>query len=157
MDASADPPRRSFAFGLERAGLLGLGWPRITILFILLISVLATLGLMRLKVDNSLSELFRTDTQEFRRYEEIDRRFPSSEYDVLAVIEGKDLLKREQLEAIRRAIIDLQLADGVDGLVSMLSARGKPDETGYAPPISPRRSAGGPCRLRRDHRQAQGQ
>jgi predicted RND superfamily exporter protein len=137
MDATADPPRRSFAFGLERAGLVGLGRPRLTALLILLISVLAALGLTRLKVDDSLSELFRTDTPEFRRYEEIDRRFPSSEYDVLAVIEGKDLLKREQLEAVRRAIVDLQLADGVDGLVSMLSARGKPDETGYAPPIVP--------------------
>ena len=137
MDATADPPRRSFAFGLERAGLVGLGRPRLTILLILLLSVLAALGLARLKVDDSLSELFRTDTEEFRRYEEIDRRFPSSEYDVLAVVEGKDLLKREQLEAFRRAIIDLQLADGIDGLVSMLSARGKPDETGYAPPIVP--------------------
>jgi predicted RND superfamily exporter protein len=137
MDATADPPRRSLAFGLERAGFLGLGWPRLTVLIILLASVLAGFGLTRLKVDDSLSELFRTDTEEFRRYEEIDRRFPSSEYDVLAVIEGKDLLKRPQLEAVRRAVVDLQLVDGVDGLVSMLSARGKPDESGYAPPIVP--------------------
>jgi predicted RND superfamily exporter protein len=137
MDATADPPRRSLAFGLERAGFLGLGRPRLTILIVLLASMLAALGLARLKVDDSLSELFRTDTEEFRRYEEIDRRFPSSEYDVLVVVEGKDLLKRPQIEAFRHAIIDLQLADGVDGLVSMLSARGKPDESGYAPPIVP--------------------
>jgi uncharacterized protein len=137
MDAIADPPQRSYAFGLERAGFLGLGWPRLTLLLILLVSVAAGFGLSRLKVDDSLSELFRTDTEEFRRYEEIDRRFPSSEYDVLVVVEGKDLLKRPQIEAFRRAIVDLQLADGVDGLVSMLSARGKPDETGYAPPIVP--------------------
>ncbi len=137
MDAIADPPQRSYAFGLERAGFLGLGWPRLTLLLILLVSVAAGFGLTRLKVDDSLSELFRTDTEEFRRYEEIDRRFPSSEYDVLVVVEGRDLLKRPQIEAFRRAVIDLQLADGVDGLVSMLSARGKPDETGYAPPIVP--------------------
>jgi uncharacterized protein len=137
MDAIADPPQRSYAFGLERAGFLGLGWPRLTLLLILLVSVAAGFGLARLKVDDSLSELFRTNTDEFRRYEEIDRRFPSSEYDVLVVVEGKDLLKRPQLEAFRRAVVDLQLADGVDGLVSMLSARGKPDDTGYAPPIVP--------------------
>src|SRR5262249_25065480 len=137
MEATADPPRRSLAFGLERVGFLGLGWPRLTILLIILASVLAGFGLTRLKVDDSLSELFRTNTEEFRRYEEIDRRFPSSEYDVLAVVEGKDLLKRPQLEAFRRAIIDLQLADGVDGVVSMLSARGKPDAGGYAAPIVP--------------------
>jgi len=137
MDASADAPRRSFAFGLERVGFFGINAPYLTCLCIVLFSVLGVLGLLRLKVDDSLSELFRTDTEEFRRYEEIDRRFPSSEYDVLVVVEGKDLLKKPQLEAFRRAIIDLQLADGVDGLVSMLSARGKPDASGYAAPIVP--------------------
>src|SRR5262245_52274861 len=137
MDASADRPQRSFAFGLERVGFFGLNAPYLTFLLIVLISVLAGMGLLRLRVDDSLSELFRTDTEEFRRYEEIDRRFPSSEYDVLVVVEGKDLLKKPQLEAFRRAIIDLQLADGVDGLVSMLSARGKPDASGYAAPIVP--------------------
>jgi uncharacterized protein len=137
MDASADAPRRSFAFGLERVGFLGINAPYLTFLLIIALSVLGGMGLMRLRVDDSLSELFRTDTEEFRRYEEIDRRFPSSEYDVLVVVEGKDLLKKPQLEAFRRAIIDLQLADGVDGLVSMLSARGKPDASGYAAPIVP--------------------
>src|SRR5499426_685626 len=137
MDARADQPRRSFAFGLERVGYFGINAPYLTCLFIVLFSVLGVLGVLRLKVDDSLSELFRTDTEEFRRYEEIDRRFPSSEYDVLVVVEGKDLLKKPQLEAFRRAIIDLQLADGVDGLVSMLSARGKPDASGYAAPIVP--------------------
>jgi uncharacterized protein len=137
MDASADVPRRSFAFGLERVGFFGINAPYLTFLFIVLFSVLGVMGLMRLRVDDSLSELFRTNSEEFRRYEEIDRRFPSSEYDVLVVVEGKDLLKKPQLEAFRRAIIDLQLADGVDGLVSMLSARAKPDASGYAAPIVP--------------------
>jgi predicted RND superfamily exporter protein len=138
MDVSVDtPPRRSFAFGLERLGLVGLAAPAVTFALIVVMSALALWGLTRLRVDDSLSELFRTDTEEFRRYEEIDRRFPSSEYDVLVVVEGKDLLKKPQLEAFRRAIIDLQLADGVDGLISMLSARGKPDATGYPPPIVP--------------------
>src|SRR5947207_5283467 len=145
MDASVDaPPRRSFAFGLERLGLIGLAAPAITFALIVVMSALALWGLTRLRVDDSLSELFRTDTEEFRRYEEIDRRFPSSEYDVLVVVEGKDLLKKAQLEAFRRAIVDLQLADGVDGLISMLSARGKPDASGYAPPIVPDELPDGP-------------
>ena len=63
---------------------------------------------------------------------------------MLVVVEGKDLLKKPQLEAFRRAIVDLQLADGVDGLISMLSARGKPDAVGYAPPIVPDELPDGP-------------
>jgi uncharacterized protein len=149
MDAKTGPGEAhgSFAFtlGLERAGLLALKVPRLTAILIVLFSALAAWGVTRLKVDDSLSELFRTDTEEFRRYEEIDRRFPSSEYDVLVVVEGKDLLKKPQIEAFRRAIIDLQLADGVEGLVSMLSARGKPDASGYAPPIVPDDLPDGPA------------
>jgi uncharacterized protein len=137
MDANAEPPRRSFAFGLERLGLVGLAAPGVAMLLIVLVSAFALLGLSLLRVDDSLSELFRTDTDEFRRYEEIARRFPSSEYDVLVVVEGKDLLQRPQLEAFRRAIVELQLTDGLAGLVSMLSARGKLDATGYAAPIVP--------------------
>jgi uncharacterized protein len=140
MDASSRPQqRRSFAltFGLERGGLIGLKYPAVTAVLVMLLSGLAAWGIVGLKVDDSLSELFHTDTEEFRRYAEIDRRFPSSEYDVLVVVEGKNLLQRQRLEAFRSAVIDLQLLPGVDGLVSMLSARGKPDATGYAPPIVP--------------------
>jgi len=141
MDGNGGPGRVQrtfvFTFGLERIGLLALKVPRLTATLILVLSVLAVWGAARLKVDDSLSELFRTDTEEFRRYEEIDRRFPSSEYDVLVVVEGRDLLQRQQIETFRRAVIELQLADGVDGLVSMLSARGRPDASGYAPPIVP--------------------
>src|SRR5262249_38045789 len=112
-----------------------LGLPWLSALLILAISVLAVDGLTRLRVDDSLSELFRTNTPEFQQYEAIDRLFPSSEYDVLVVIEGADLLKRDKLAAVSSTIVDLQLAEGVNGVVSMLSARGKPDATGYAPPV----------------------
>jgi predicted RND superfamily exporter protein len=132
-------PQRSFAlsFGLDRLGLIALRAPYVSAAIILVLCALAAVGVMNLKVDDSLSELFRTDTPEFRQYEEIDRRFPSSEHDVLAVIEGPDLLKKKQLDAFANAVIELQLADGVSGLVSMLSARGKPDASGYAAPIVP--------------------
>ena len=135
----------AFTFGLERLGLVALKAPWISGLFILLLSVLAILGVMRLKVDDSLSELFRTNTAEFRQYEAIDRLFPSSEYDVLVVIEGQNLLSRQGLEAISRTIVDLQLTDGVNGLVSMLSARGKPDASGYAAPVVPDKLPDGPA------------
>ncbi|MGH1418260.1 MAG: efflux RND transporter permease subunit [Hyphomicrobiaceae bacterium] len=136
---SESAPQRSFrfSFGIEKLGLIALKAPVLSALLTLLLSALAIFGVMRLQVDDSLSELFRADTKEFRQYEEIDRRFPSSEFDVLVVAEGDDLLKRPQLEAFGNLAIELQLGDGVNGLVSMLSARGKPDETGYAPPIVP--------------------
>ena len=122
---------------MDRLGLVALKAPVVSSILIILISALAVLGLLRLKVDDSLAELFRTNSEEFRIYEDIDRRFPSSEYDVLVVVEGKSLLTREGLTAFAAATSELQLADGVSGLVSMLSARGKPDANGYAAPIVP--------------------
>lgn len=126
-----------WSLGLNKFGHLGLLAPVAFAILAALITIAAALGLGRLKVDDSLSELFRTNTPEFRTYEDIDRRFPSSEYDVLVVVEGKTLLTREGLTAFAAAASELQLADGVNGLVSMLSARSKPDDKGYAAPIVP--------------------
>ncbi|MEN2495280.1 MAG: hypothetical protein TECD_01201 [Hyphomicrobiaceae bacterium hypho_1] len=127
----------NLTFGLEKLGLIALRAPFFSLVTIVCLCAFAISGFMQLRVDDSLSELFRTDSEEFRVYETIDRRFPSSEYDVLAVVNGEALLTREGLHAIVNAVIDLQLIPGVDGLISMLSAREKPDKNGYAAPIVP--------------------
>ena len=139
MGSSAEEPRRTFvaSLGLERLGLIALRAPYVVAVIAAVITVLAGMGVTKLQVDDSLSELFRTNTEEFRRYEAIDRRFPSSEYDVLVVVEGPDLLKRRQLKTFTELTTELQLIDGVSGLVSMVSARGAPDASGYAAPIVP--------------------
>ncbi len=126
-----------FSLGLERLGHVGLRHPWFVAIMAAIVTVVASYGLTKLKVDDSLSELFRTNTEEFRRYEDVDRRFPSSEYDVLVVVEGRDLLKRDQIEAFRRTTEQLNLLDGDGGLVSMMSARQKPDAFGYAAPVVP--------------------
>ena len=137
--ADDDLPRRSFwlSLGLDRLGLVALKAPYAVLALIVVLTGLALVGVTKLRVDDSLSELFRADTVEFRQYEDIDRRFPSSEYDVLVVVEGKDLLEPDGIRAFRDAVIELQLTDGVGGLVSMLSARTALDENGYAAPVVP--------------------
>ena len=136
---NAEEQHRNFVFslGLERLGLVALKAPTLVAVFAVIATILGLMGVLRLQVDDFLSELFRTNTEEFRRYEAIDKRFPSSEYDVLVVVEGPDLLKRKQLEAFAGLTTELQLVDGVSGLVSMLSARTKPDASGYAAPLVP--------------------
>ena len=153
----ADGQHRNFvfSFGLERLGLVALKAPAVVTVLIVIATILGLIGLSKLQVDDSLSELFRTNTEEFRRYEAIDKRFPSSEYDVLVVVEGPDLLKRKQLEAFAGLTTELQLVDGVSGLVSMLSARGKPDASGYAAPLVPDELPEDGPGLRRDDRGAQ--
>ncbi|MFV0295761.1 MAG: efflux RND transporter permease subunit [Hyphomicrobiaceae bacterium] len=137
--ADAGEPERTLAMtlGVERLGLQTLKARWAAGLAVIVLSALAVVGLTRLGVDDSLSELFRTNTKEFRTYEQIDKLFPSSEYDVLVVVESKDLLKRDKLKVLSDTMVDLQLADGINGLVSMFSARGKPDSAGYAAPVVP--------------------
>jgi predicted RND superfamily exporter protein len=117
----------SIAFGLERIGLIAVRAPILSCIILLALVVGALFGIHRIKIDDSLSQLFRSDTREFRQYEEVTKRFPSTEFDVLVVVEGKTLLKRENLEKLRDMVTDLQLVDGVRGLISLFSARQAPE------------------------------
>ena len=116
----------SIAFGLERLGLIAVKAPVVSCLILLALVIGAIFGIQRIKIDDSLSQLFRSDSKEYRQYEEVTKRFPSSEFDVLVVVEGKTLLARENLEKIRDLVTDLQLVDGTRGLISLFSARQTP-------------------------------
>jgi uncharacterized protein len=111
------------AFGIERIGLVSLHFPFAAVFVAVLLAIAAGFGVARLKVDDSLSQLFRSDTPEFKQYEDVTRRFPSSEFDVLVVIEGKRLLERESVEQLRDLAADLELINGTRGLISIFSAR----------------------------------
>ena len=145
MAGQTDPaaprePRRvaAFTFGLDRIGLLALKAPWLSLVVILLLTALAAWSVTRIKVDDSLSELFRTNTAEFRQYEEIDRRFPSSEYDVLVVVEGANLLEEAAargLPAGDRRPATWPTASAASSRCCRRAASRMP--SGYAPPIVP--------------------
>lgn len=116
----------SIAFGLERIGLIAVKKPVLSCLILLALVITAVIGIQRIKIDDSLSQLFRSNSKEYRQYEEVTKRFPSSEFDVLVVVEGKTLLERQNLEKVRDLVTDLQLVDGVRGLISLFSARQAP-------------------------------
>jgi predicted RND superfamily exporter protein len=128
---------RSLSFGLERLGLTVLRYPLIAAIVVIAITIAAGFGYARLSVDDSLSELFRTDTVEFRDYQTISERFPSSEYDVLIVVTGDRLLARESIEALRNLIIELQFVEGMAGEVSLFSAREAPEPGKIPGPVFP--------------------
>ncbi|HVZ14988.1 MAG TPA: MMPL family transporter [Bauldia sp.] len=124
------------ALGVEKIGLFSLRWPVFAAIAAVLICIGAAFGLMRIKVDDSLSQLFRSDSAEFKQYEEVSRRFPSAEYDVLIVVEG-DVLGRDSLSALRGMTADLQLIDGTRSIISLFSARQPPVGGGIPEPLFP--------------------
>lgn len=122
------------AFGTEKMGLVSLKAPLLVGLVFTIVAVFAIFGLGKLKVDDSLSQLFRSDTPQFRQYEAVTRDFPSSEYDVLVVLSGKELLARDNVEKIRNLVTDLQLIEGERSIISMFSAREPPKPGQTIPP-----------------------
>src|SRR6201986_5665347 len=122
-----EPPAKSIAFGLERLGLIPMKAPILSCIILAILMVGAVFGIERIKIDDSLSQLFRSNTKEFRQYEEVTKKFPAEEFDVLVVVEGKTLLQRENLEKLRDMVTDLQLVEGVRGVLSLFSARQAPE------------------------------
>src|ERR1700726_2639308 len=119
-------PTASIAFGLERMGLIAVQAPILSCIVLLALIVGAIFGIDRIKIDDSLSQLFRSNSREYRQYESETKRFPATEFDVLVVVEGKKLLERDNLEKLRDFITDLQLVEGTRGLISLFSARQAP-------------------------------
>src|SRR3982075_1601073 len=119
-------PTDSIAFGLERIGLIALRAPIVSCIILVALIIGAVFGIERIKIDDSLSQLFRSNSKEYRQYEAVTKRFPATEFDVLVVVEGKTLLARENLEKVRDLVTDLQLVGGTRGLISLFSARQAP-------------------------------
>jgi uncharacterized protein len=119
-------PTASIAFGLERIGLIAVQKPVLSCIILLALIIGAIFGIERIKIDDSLSQLFRSNSKDYRQYEAVTKRFPATEFDVLVVVEGKTLLARDNLEKLRDLVTDLQLVEGTRGLISLFSARQAP-------------------------------
>jgi predicted RND superfamily exporter protein len=129
--------RDSLVLGFERVGLIALRAPLLSAMIVAALCIFAAFGVAKLKVDDSLSSLFRSDTPEFHQFEDLSRRFPSHEYDVLMVVEGDGLLEPENIDKLRDVVTDVQLIEGTRGVLSMFSAREAP-QPGHLPgPLFP--------------------
>lgn len=134
----------SLGFGIERLGLIALRWPRSTLAFIVAFTIFAALGIPNLSSDAALSELFRANTKAFKEYKKLSDNFPTSEFDILAVIESDSLEDPDKLEAIRTLHLELQLVDNVDGILSLFSMRDPPQGDELPPPMFPAELPRGP-------------
>jgi hypothetical protein len=77
--------RGDLALGIERIGFLSLKFPVVVSCVVAVLTVAAAFGVPRIRIDDSLSQLFRSDTPEFKQYQLEAHRFPSSAFDVLSM------------------------------------------------------------------------
>src|ERR1700759_286207 len=69
----------SIAFGRERIGLIGVRAPILSCIILLALTVGAIFGIQRIKIDDSLSQLFRSNSKDYKQYEVETKRFPATE------------------------------------------------------------------------------
>src|ERR1700692_4430707 len=87
-------PMGSIAFGLERLGLIALQAPILSCIVLVGLLIGAVFGIDRIKIDDSLSQLFRSNSKDYRQYEAETKRFPAGEFDVLVGVGGQSVLTR---------------------------------------------------------------
>ena len=68
--------RSSIAFGLERIGLIAIKAPILSCIILLALVIGAVFGIERIKIDDSLSQLFRSDTKEYQAIRGGDQALP---------------------------------------------------------------------------------
>src|ERR1035437_9472657 len=80
----------SIAFGLERLGLIAVQKPVLSCIILVCLFIGALFGIDRIKIDDSLSQLFRSNSKDYRQYEAETKRFPAVEFDVLVVVRSEE-------------------------------------------------------------------
>ena len=75
-------PTASIAFGLERIGLIAVQAPILSCIILVGLIIGAIFGIDRIKIDDSLSQLFRSNSREYRQYEAVTKRFPATEFEL---------------------------------------------------------------------------
>ncbi|MEM8575841.1 MAG: MMPL family transporter [Pseudomonadota bacterium] len=125
----------SAGFGLERIGLVALRFPRTTLLLILLITLPLAYFATKVGFSSDIREIFRSGTEDYARFQQVEEQYPDSGQDVLLLIKSDNLFTVENLERLRDLHLELSFARGVRDVVSMFSARHPPDEAGGAEPL----------------------
>lgn len=127
----------SAGFGLEKIGLVALRFPRATLLLVALITLPLAYAATKVGFSSDIREIFRSGTEDYARFQQVEEQYPDSGQDVLLLIRSENLFTVENLERLRDLHLELSFAAGVRDVVSMFSARHPPDEKGGAEPLLP--------------------
>lgn len=106
--------------GPHRIGIFALDHPVWGALCLLLIIAASVLGISMIKSNFSIASMFAADNEQFSRYQRFKHDFPLNDRDVLVVVRT-DQLNRDRLENVRLLHLDLELFDGVEGVLSAFS------------------------------------
>ncbi len=127
----------STGFGIERLGLIALRWPKTVLSGLVLFTLLMAGGVVKVGFNADMRDVFRSNSQIYRSFEQITRIFPGSEFDAMLLVEGADIFTPERLEALRSLHLDMNFIDGVKGVISIFSVRQPPGSDKALAPVIP--------------------
>ncbi len=122
-------------FGLERIVLFAYERPRIGIGILIVVYLLAGYGMMHVRFNDDLRNIFAGDTETYRDYVAATDDFVDPENELLVLVEGKDLGTPANFQKLQDFQLELQLVDGVDNVYSLFALREPPDANGDAAPL----------------------
>jgi hypothetical protein len=118
-------------------GLLAARFPIAALVFLAVVSGLAVWGVTLNNTNYSLNALFKSDTPLYRSFQSFRDEFPISERDIIIVLSSGGSFSRADIQRIQDLHLDLELEDGIDGVISMFTMRGKPGPDGSSQPLFP--------------------
>lgn len=78
--------RRSLALGAERIGLIAARAPVLYLVVVAFFSAIALYGAAIINTDDVLTDLLKSNTHEYRDYENFRKLFPSDELDAYIIV-----------------------------------------------------------------------
>ncbi len=116
----------SFGFGLERLGLISLKFPKQTLLILAILSATLMACATNLEFESNTRDLFRSNTSDYAKFEEVGKYYSGQISRVLLVVEGPALHTANGLEKLRSLHLDLEFIDNIVRVSSLFSARHPP-------------------------------
>ena len=104
----------------HRLGIFALNHPFWGSMCLLVILGLSVWGMSMIKSNFAIASMFAADNEQFTQYKRFKQTFPLNDRDVLIVVRTNEI-NRERLETVRLLHLDLELFDGVDGVISAFS------------------------------------
>lgn len=122
---------------MHRLSLLVLKAPILAILMVLLLSVAAGFGVLRIKLDDGMRTTFAGDSPEYQTYDAGHARFTPTENDIAVLFRADDFADPVRLLAVRNFALDAALAVNVEETFSVFSLHAPPDADGDMRPALP--------------------
>lgn len=99
---------------MERIASFVTGRPRTTVALLVIVTLVSLVGMTRLTFDDVPREIFRTDSEDFRRLEQVYEQFGSDDNEVIVVLDAQEgFFRPEAASALRELSSSVLAIEGI--------------------------------------------